>query len=419
MPGLMGIPIKEMKMEEIKEFNENFSERNASQNIEPQETTDLKLPDPSMEMEETDESLQDAVTQELTEGRVDEHNQTVFSDSTSVVEISVMENKKYSEEIIDNVKNSFSIGRLQELKGDRKNYLAEARDQINTLWDGIHGLVIHTEMFTVLFLIAIGAILKAIKDEFDKAHQFSRWRDTTFGIRHRRLFQQAIQLEAMGIFSRKYSPIGKTRLLQLEHIRKTEKMNSCEALLRECQVYEEITEDVLPNEVVEKMDVEPFPDISYDLDTEQIKQKVNGIITYKRLRKLGLNFVDFDDAQIISEDFQQAIPMREATALQKHLEKYTTRKKRMDVFNSILMDGSKIVLKKGKQGSSYSLNKHVSDLITFCRDGQLDNDNWIEEQKRLVEKESVLQALNYLNLISHRMGFDVNEQVSQTEEVQS
>lgn len=393
-----------------------------TQNIEPQQTGDIMLLDQGSGLKKVEEPSMDVDVPELLEGQTEEHSRQayldMYSDSTAVIEISIMKNKKYSEEIIDKVKDSYSIDRLQELKGDRKNYLAEARDQINTLWEGIHGLVIHTEMFTVLFLIAVGVILRAIKDEFEKPHEFARWRDTTFGIRHCRLFQQAIQLEGMGNFSRKYAPIGKTRLLQLEHIRKAEKMDSCEALLRECQVYDEITEDVLPDEVVERMDVEPFPDISYDLDTEQIKHYVNSIITYKRLRKLGLNFVDFEHAQIISEDYQQAIPMREATVLQKHLEEYTTRKKRLDIFNSILMDGSKIVSSKGgKKESGYSLNKHVSDLITFCRDGQLDNDEWIEEQKRLIEKEAVLQALNYLNLISQKMGFDSNEQISQAEEV--
>jgi len=355
------------------------------------------------------------IVPEIVDGQPEEQDISMFSDGTSIPEISIMENLEYSREIISEVRNVFNLSILRDgkLKKNPKKYLGEAHKQIDALWDGIHGLVIHTEMFTVLFLVAIGSILKEIKDEFEKPHEFARWRDTTFGIRHRRLFQQAIQLEAMGEFSRKYSPIGKTRLLQLEHIRKVEKMESCEDLLRECQVYDEITEDVLPDKIVEKMDVEPFPDISYDLDSEQIKRYVNSIVSYKRFRRVGLNFVDFEYAQIISEDYQQAIPKRDVVVLKSHLEKYPP-KKRLDIFKSFVMDGSKIgSLNSKNKRSRYSLNKHISDLITFFKKGNLDDDGWIKRQKKFVDKDLVQQGMNYLNLIADKMGFNTNEQASQ------
>ena len=365
---------------------------------------------PASKGEEVDQPATKTVYPELLEiqsDALDDDYLSLISDGTSVIEYTLMPNDKYSQEIISSAKNTYNLDKLNGLKDDFKAYLKEGRDQINSLFAGIHALNIHTEMFTVLFLIAMGVILKMLRGTFERPHDFAKWRDNIFGIRHRRLFQQAVQLEAMGNFSRKYSPFGKTRLLQLDYIRKTEQIPSCEDLLSECQSYDEIELSVLPDEAVERMDLEPFPDISYDLDNEHVKIFVNGVITFKRLRKLEMYYVDFDQAKYIAEYYQQAIPVQEAKSLKEYLDKYA-EEERPDIFDSLVMDGMKAApIGMGTKKSSFSLSKVVANFIEFCTNNDIEDDTWIETQKGLVNRESVLQALNYLNFITDKMGFNV------------
>lgn len=384
----------------------------ATPNPKPQKAKDSKR----RSQDEVQKSTGKPTTEVIVPEVVDDHHEgqsfKIVSDSTSVIEFSLMENKKYSEEIINNVKDTFNIDKLNKLKGDRKKYLAEARDQINALWKGIHALNIHTLMFTVLLLIYIGIIFKEIKDAFEKPHAFAKWRDNTFGIRHKRLFQQAVQLESMGDFSRKYSPLGKERLLQLEHIRKTEGMESCEDILKECPVYDEIAESSLSDDVVKKMDEEPFPDISYDLDNELVKLYVNSIITLKRLQHLGMDYVDFGHAQLIASYYERAMPAKLATSLKEHMKKFQ-KKKRPEIFDSIVMDGMKTVsLNGGSKKSEYSLNKVVSDLLRFSEENSIDDEDWLEQQKDVVNANDVIQARDYLNRLANKMGLTHNRRAS-------
>lgn len=326
----------------------------------------------------------------------------IVSDSTSVIEISRMQTIKYSENIINHVKSTYNLNELRKLKDDPDKYLEEGKRQIDELWDGIHALNIHTEMFTVLFLIAIGDILNEIAGRFDKPHEFARWRDGSFGPRHRRLFQQAQQLAKMGDFARKYSPMGKVRLLQLEAIRKAEQMNSCEDILKKTPVYDEIEEESLWDELVEEMKVDPFPDISYDMDNERIKHYLNSVITYHRLKREGIDYADFDHATLISEYQSQAIPLKDVKALKKWLEKHDENE-RPELFDNYVMDrmktpsGDKV---KGKL--SVSIDKLVVDLVNYCETNEIGSDEWWEKHKQVIGRDSIKKARDYLIFIISR-----------------
>jgi len=329
----------------------------------------------------------------------------ITSDATSVQEISIMQTAKYSENIIDEVRSKFNLEELKKLKSNRSAYLHEGRKQIDSLWNGIHALNIHTEMFTVLFLIAMGSILKEIKESFAKPHHYAKWRRDNFDIRHKRLFQQAMQLTEMGEFSRKYSALGKTRILQLEYIRKEEGKKSCEDILVESPEYEEIVDSALPDKVVKKMNVEPFPDISYDLDNERVKHYVNSVITYERLKKLGMSYVDFDQAKLISYYNGQAIPVKKAQQIKDLLDKKPA-KDRPVLFDNLVMDRMKIsFLSSGVHKSSLSLNKLISDFLRFCHETDYKNKDWLIKQKALVDKNMIMEASFHLNTIAVQMGF--------------
>ena len=375
------------------------------------ETADHKstdLPNPGSKGKGNGQQAAKTVSPQLLEVQPDEqeHDLSLFSDSTAVVEYSLMQNAKYSEEIISHMKNIYNIDKLQELKGDRFAYLHEARYQIITLFNGIHALNIHNEMYTVLSLIGVGGLLNTIKGEFESPHEFAKWRNDNFDVKHQRYLQNAAQLAAMGEFSRKFSPLGKTRLLQLEHIRKAEKMASCEDLLRECQIYDEIELRVLPDEAVKNMGVDPFPDASCDIDNELIKHHVDSVITYKRLKKMGISYVNFEQAQLIASHFQKALLVEDAEKVKEYLNKHNEAD-RPDVFDSLIMDAMKpLSLKSPTKGSGFSLNKVVSDLLRFCKGKNFDDHAWLEKQMEVVDEDLVLQAVNYLNLITTKMGFN-------------
>ena len=160
------------------------------------------------------------------------------------------------------------------------------------------------------------------------------------------------------------------------------------------------------------MDEEPFPDISYDLDNELVKLYVNGVITLKRLQHLGMDYVDFGHAQLIASYYERAMPAKLTKSLKEYMKKFP-KKKRPDIFDSIVMDGMKTVsLNGGSKKSEYSLNKVVSDLLRFCEENSIDDDDWLEQQKGLVNANDVIQARDYLNRLANKMGLTHNRRAS-------
>ena len=338
----------------------------------------------------------------------------ITSDSTSIPEFSFVDNTKYSEEIIEGVRSTYNLEKLRALKESQKAYLDEGQLQINSLWKGIHALNIHTQMFTVLFLIAMGSALEEIKESFERPHEFARWRDTTFGPRHKRLFQEAVQLSQMGNFSRKYAAMGSTRILQLETIRKAESKSSCEDILCESPVYNEMAEIALPDEVINKLNVEPIPDISYDMDNQRVKNHVSSIISQRRLINAGIEDVDFDQAQLITEYYSEAIPANEVKRIKALLDK-VDEADRPEFFNNLIMDRMKNTPANVRDSKSiYSLNKVIADFIRYCKKVNFDDAAWLARQKELIDKNSVFQALHCLNHVIIKLELEAEEKAPQS-----
>ena len=101
-----------------------------------------------------------------------DNDRAIVSDGTAVTEFSITGNARYSEEIIQGVSSVYNLEKLRALTGKSQDYLNEGREQINALWHGIHALNIHTEMFTVLLLIAMGSTLEEIRESFERPHEF-------------------------------------------------------------------------------------------------------------------------------------------------------------------------------------------------------------------------------------------------------
>jgi hypothetical protein len=343
---------------------------------------------------------------------VSENYRLIASDSTAVLEFSFTDNAWYSEEIIRGVRSTYDPEKLRGLKGKSQEYLNEGEKQIHSLWHGIFAINTHTEMFTVLFLIAMGSTLEEIRESFESPHEFARWRDTTFGSRHKRLFQEAEQLARMGDFSRRFAAMGKTRVLQLETIRKAEGKASCEDILRECPVYDAIAEIALPDDVVTRLKVEPFPDLSYDSDGERVKNYVSGIITQRRLMNAGIDYVDFDQAQLIAEYGGEAIQVKEVDRIKTMLDK-VAEADRPTFFDNLVMDRMKNTPANVRDSKSvYSLNKVIADLIRYCKNINFDDAAWLAKQQELIDKDSVFRAWDYLNRVIVKLELNSEEKAS-------
>lgn len=317
-------------------------------------------------------------------------------DGTSVTEISIMQNVNYSKEIIDGVRGAYNLKKLISLRKDRKKYLDEAKEQIYRTWHGTISLKVHHELFTTLFLIAMGTILIEVEEQFQSKSAFVKWRSKNFDGRQTRYFQQAVQLAKMGDFAKRYAAMGKRRLLQIEHIRKEENIKDPEQLLALHPPDKDISDSVIDIEVVKK---NPFPDVSfdYDLDGDLIKHYIDSITTLYRLKHAGIEFADMQHAKLIADYQRQALPVGEAAEIKSWLDSYP-KAERKGIFDDFIMD--RLHKPSGHvfepTGSRYSLNHLLAKMVDFFKKADLNDKDWIENQRQILDTESILEVQGYL-----------------------
>jgi len=332
---------------------------------------------------------QKALTKEVTPA-------VVVHDSTAVNEISIMQNVNYSKEIIDGVRGAYDLKKLISLRKDRKLYLEEAREQIYKTWHGTISLKVHNELFTTLFLIAMGTLLIEVEEQFESKSAYVKWRSRNFDGRQTRYFQQAVQLAKMGDFAKRYAAMGKKRLLQIEHIRKEENIKDPEQLLSLHPPDKDISDSVIDVEVIKK---NPFPDISFDygLDGDLVKHYIDSITTFYRLKRAGIDFADMEHAKLIADYKCQAIPVGEAEEIKTWLDSYP-KAQRKGIFDDFVMD--RLHKPSGHvfepTGSRFSLNHLLAKMVDFFQKADLNDKKWIEDQRRVLDTDSMLKVQGYL-----------------------
>jgi hypothetical protein len=195
-------------------------------------------------------------------------------------------------------------------------------------------------------------------------------------------------------------------------MRKEEGQASCEDILRECPVYDVIAESALPDEVVTKLKMEPFPDISYDSDCQRVKNYVSSVITERRLINAGINYVDFDQAQLIAEYCGEAIQVQEIKRIKVLLDK-TGEADRPAFFDSLVMDRMKNTPDDVRNSKSvYSLNKVIADLIRYYKNANFEDTAWLARQKELIDRNSVFRALDCLTDLIIKLELNAEEKAS-------
>ena len=222
----------------------------------------------------------------------------VTMDTTAHDVISIMLNEKFSKELFDDADKIFNLGKLDNLKQKKSaSYLKEGKKQILGLWHNMESFAAHSDLFRTSFLIAIGKVLNHIEESFKKKSEYMNWLRDNFRYKHLRYFQHAKQLDRMGAFARNYASLGKNRLLELERTRK-ELGKSFNDLFTQF----------------------PFRDTTADHDGALFKEHVDGIVTYHRLQKAGVDCVEFDQAALIGAQLNGAITVKMATEISKWLK---------------------------------------------------------------------------------------------------
>lgn len=284
---------------------------------------------------------------------------------TSHQEISVMANRKFSEEIINDTAKIYDFDRLMELKkSDNQKFLAEAEKQINGLWNGKEVLVTHTDLFTVKFQMAIGKILDEVEQSFERKSDYIAWVRSHFGDKHIRYFQQTRQLAGMGEFGDNHASIGKSRLLQFDHLRIS--LN---------KPYDEILKEF------------PFPDTAEDWGGILFEEHIDGIITFQRFKGEGIDCVDFEQAKLVASYEHKAVDLAVVRRLKARLEEADDKEEFIDRF---IMDKGAIPI-EGKESHSItkeSLIKLLAEMDRYRARVDLNDKAWVKTQKQTLSKES-------------------------------
>jgi len=306
-------------------------------------------------------------------------------DGTSIVEFPSVNNDKYSNEIIRKYQKKFDYKKFKELEGNNRAYLKEGKKQIVYQWHGIQELSVHTEMFTVKFLINIGTILNDIEAALKTKSRYMAWLRKNFGHKHLRYWQQAKQLAKMGKFAEDYASLGKNRLLSFARIQSIAK-EKYEALLR----------------------LYPFYDTTQDHDGLLFKQHVDAILTLYRLKEAKVDFVDFKQAELIASILKEALPVKTATKIAKWLGQFKTEDKKKEWFENLILNHLQFpdqqpTAKKGQ----VKLREHLAFLINFGKQETLADATQIEALRDLVDREALMGLSRLIQQLAEKLNIEL------------
>ena len=205
----------------------------------------------------------------------------------------------------------------------------------------------------------------------------------------------------MGNFPIKYGAIGKNRILQLESIRKTTNLPSCEDLLTMSPNVDDIKKFAVPDANISETNAIPLPDLSYDFDGNRLKQHVNSIITLYRLRNAGINYADFDHAGLIAEYLNDAITVKDTEKLKNWLDQYP-EEERSKKFDFYIMDRMKKPSEMESIAKSpISITKIATDLLKYCKTNDIEKnvEEWWKNQRDFIDQDIIRQGHRLLNII--------------------
>lgn len=317
---------------------------------------------------------------------------SLVMDGTSVTEISVMRNHEFSQQIIGDTLSVYDLRKLRDLKKEKElhQFYVESKRQIMKQWNGIEALMTHSSMFVVQFMGNMGNVLNLVESSFNKKSEYVQWLRINFEDKHMRYFQQAKQIANIGQFAKDHAAAGKKRLLEIEHQRKVMKVDTCYDVFNEY----------------------PLPDMTEDSDGELLKLHFDTVITINRLKDAGIDFVEAEQAALISSFNKEAISVKTANDLKSWLNEQDEQNRAV-MFDRFVMNKMTFPSDRPYQPvPRESLNKIIIDFVDFCNKGDFENEEWWAIQKQVIEEKYVIQAQKFIKILLEKMEIIEAETIS-------
>jgi hypothetical protein len=302
----------------------------------------------------------------------------LVNDSTSHVEISFMENHKYSAEIIDEAKRAFNPEKLRALgKEDRNKYYEEAKFQINKLCRSIDALKVHTNLFEVTFLINLGYLLDEIRPTFQKRSSYTHWLENNFAGHSLEYFQHARRLSQMGDTAIKYRSLGVNRLLEVDRLER-DLGKSLDEILKE----------------------HSFLDTTQDFAGSLFTTHVDAILTYYRFIKAGVDNIRMEQALQLVQYSHKDIEVKEVNRCKKKYDEATDKNQFINkyVMDKMALTGDMV----SKSVSEESLNKMLAELNDYF-EKRVNDSEWLKSQKELLDLNIFYKAYGHLTWLKKKL----------------
>ena len=327
-------------------------------------------------------------------------------DGTAHTEISDMQIINYSENIIFETRAAFSIDKLKgKIADDKTAFLLEGEQQVYKLWHGIEALTVHNTMFVVLFLLSIGEVLNEVRNQLTRT-EFVKWRRQVFHPKQDRYLQQAQQLANMGDLARKYASMGKKRLLILDKLRKNENKEKFTELFDDYPIPEEVEDSLQDDEEIKQ---NPFPDSTEDFEGDLLKEHVDALITFHRLKDAGIDYATFDHAYLVAAYKSDAITIKRAKKIADWLSEKGDTRQRKKWFDILVMN--KMVnpeRRSHRPPPRESLNYLLANFVDYCKGCDFTDQAWLSRQKELVDGDIIRQSNIYFNIVARKLGVSLS-----------
>ena len=301
----------------------------------------------------------------------------LLNDSTSHIEISFMENDKYSAEIIEDAKRVFNPEKLRALKEDKNKFLAEAKIQIGKLCQSIDALKVHTGLFEVTFLINLGYLLNEIKPTFPKKSAFVNWIRNNSPGHSLEYFQHAQRLAEMGETAIKYRSLGVNRLLEVDRL-----------------------ERGLGKPLDEILREHSFLDTTEDLAGSQFKTRIDAILSYYRFIAQGIDNIKMEHALQLVQYSHKDIEVKEVKRFKKKYDEATDKEAFINkyVMDKAALTGDGTI----KSVSEESLNKMLADVNNYF-ERRVNDSEWLENLEEVLDLNIFHKAYGHLGWLRKKL----------------
>jgi hypothetical protein len=190
----------------------------------------------------------------------------------------------------------------------------------------------------------------------------------------------------MGEFARNYASLGKNRLLEFARLHRDP--------------------NVSYNDLLQRF---PFNDTAADNEGEFFKRHVDSIITFHRMLDAGIDFAEFQQAQLIADMSKGALTVNDAADLNKWIGNFKSvedKKKALDdlIFNRMLPPYGEDKIKR----RTATLRKHFSDLTSYIDQADVRNDVWVRSLKKEVDGQDLVKIFNFILTIAEKLKVDLN-----------